>query len=307
MPWLNPLHVPDTAERAYSAYLNRLDAALSDETADRNVLCRDLLAEAVYGTTYEELQARSPLAALNLDPRNVTLEAEAYAATDPERFARAKPILWLWKNLDLTPLGQNLELGVRIRRVLAGHLFARVGRNFKCFPGVEFSVGYNMSVGDDVVVHRNVLLDDIGGITLHDGVSLSDFVNVYSHTHSALNVPDVTLKHTTIGAGARITYHATVLAGVTISDDAMLGALGLATHDIEPQQIATGIPARATRRKLRHVAGLQVDSRRHRRPADRKGNPADYPAPVNPAEDTAPLDAPAPAQTPARPQPCDPC
>lgn len=306
MPWLNPLAVPEDAEREYAAFADRLDVALADPSVDRNELCREVLAEAMYGSDYATLLKRAPLAALNLDPRNATLEAEAYAVTDQERFRQVKPILWLWKNLDLTPIGQNLAVGVRVRRVLAGRLFARVGRNFKCFSGVEFSVGYNLSVGNDVVVHRNVLLDDIGGLTIHDGVSISDYVNVYSHTHSAINPADVTLRHTTIGAGVRVTYHATVLAGVTLSDDSMLGAMAVATRDLEPQQIAVGVPARATRRKLRRVANLQVDARRHVRPADRKGN-VDYPEPTDAAGETVPLDPEPTNKGRGLAQPSDPC
>ena len=100
-------------------------------------------------------------ALLALDPRNITLEPEYYADVDPVRFARVKPLLWLWYSFDRSPAGgQNVDLGVRLRRLLAPRIFARCGRNFKCFQHVEFSFGYNLEVGDDVVVHRHVLLDD---------------------------------------------------------------------------------------------------------------------------------------------------
>ena len=77
-----------------------------------------------------------------------------------------------------------MDLGVRLRRVLAQRIFKRCGSNFKCFQHAEFSFGYNMEVGDDVVVHRHVLLDDRGGIVLGNRVSISDYANIYSHTHS---------------------------------------------------------------------------------------------------------------------------
>ena len=101
------------------------------------------------------------------------MEPEYYADVDPERFARVKPLIWLWQSFDRSPLGGgNVHLGTRFRRVLAPHIFARVGKNFKCFQFVEFSFGYNLEIGDDVVVHRNVLLDDRGGITLGNRVSI---------------------------------------------------------------------------------------------------------------------------------------
>ena len=276
MSWLESRPLPAEASAAFTVFLDDLESKLSNERTDRAELCRELLAQFLYARTYADLASAMPVVALNLDPRNVTLEAEYYAAADPLQFARVKPLLWLWYNFDLSPAAGNIDFAVRLRRLLAGHIFQRVGRNFKAFTGVQFSVGYNLSVGDDVVVHRGVLIDDIGGVTLHDRVSLSDFVNVYSHTHSPLEASDVTLKHTTIGVGVRVTYHATVLAGVTLSDDSIVGAFGLATKDIAPHAIAVGIPALAQREKLRGAMPVALDSRVHVRPRDRKGN-ADYP------------------------------
>jgi acetyltransferase-like isoleucine patch superfamily enzyme len=276
MSWLESRPLPAEASASFSTFLSDLESKLSNEHSNRNELCRELLAQFLYARRYADLEANMPMVALNLDPRNVTLEAEYYAAVDPVKFARVKPLLWLWYNFDLSSAAGNVDFAVRFRRVLAGHIFQRVGRNFKAFTGVQFSVGYNLSVGDDVVVHRGVLIDDIGGVTLHDRVSLSDFVNVYSHTHSPLEPSDVTLKHTTIGIGVRVTYHATVLAGVTLSDDSIVGAFGLATKDVPPHAIAVGIPALAQREKLRGPTSIAVDSRVYTRPRDRKGN-ADYP------------------------------
>ena len=276
MSWLEPRPLPAEASAVFAEFMDDLESKLCDPGVNRSLLVRDLLAQFLYARSYGDLESTMPIVALSLDPRNVTLEAEYYAVVDPAKFARVKPLLWLWYNFDLSPAAGNIDFAVRLRRVLAGHIFQRVGRNFKAFAGVQFSVGYNLSVGDDVVVHRGVLIDDIGGVTLHDRVSLSDFVNVYSHTHSPLEASDVTLKHTTIGAGVRVTYHATVLAGVTLSDDSIVGAFGLATKDIAPHAIAVGIPALARREKLRDAMPVALDSRSHVRPRDRKGN-AEYP------------------------------
>ena len=128
-----------------------------------------------------------------MDPRNITLEPEYYAECDDARFQRVKPLLWLWYSFDRSPLGgQNVWLGVELRRLLAKHIFKRCGENFKAFHNVEFSFGYNMEVGDNVVVHRHVLLDDRGGIVLGNNVSISDYANIYSHTHSIVEQRDVT-------------------------------------------------------------------------------------------------------------------
>ncbi|MFC4455555.1 acetyltransferase [Deinococcus sonorensis] len=274
MTWLKPVSIDAGAQSSYAAFFQDLETRLADPATDRYRLARELLAEAMYGRSYEALQADAPLAALNLDARNITFEAEYYMATDTARFERVKPLLWLWKSMDLTPMGQNPVFGIPLRRILAGHIFKSVGRDFKCWQNVEFSVGYNMEVGDDVVVHRNVLLDDIGGIELHDGASVSDYVNIYSHTHSVLDGPDVTLRRTIIGRGARLTYHSTILAGSVVSDDAMLATHALLRGDIPPHGIAMGLPARVTRMKIRPPQdGYRVVAAEWPHEAGRKANP----------------------------------
>ena len=192
----------------------------------------------------------SRVALLSLDPWNITLEPEYYAEVDAERYARVKPLLWLWQSFDRSLLGGgNVHLGIRFRRILAPHIFARVGKNFKCFQNVEFSFGYNLEVGDDVVVHRNVLLDDRGGITLGNRVSISDYANIYSHTHSIVDQKDVTNARTVLEDDVRITYHATVLAGVRVGRHAMVGANAVATKDVRPYHVNVGIPAKSIRVK----------------------------------------------------------
>jgi acetyltransferase-like isoleucine patch superfamily enzyme len=194
------------------------------------------------------LGTRLTLAAL--DPRNVTLEPEYYSDCDDARFQPVKPLLWLWYSFDRTPLGgQNVDLGVKLRRILAPRIFKRCGANFKAFQYVEFSFGYNMDVGDDVVVHRHVLLDDRGGLVLGNRVSISDYANIYSHTHSIIDQRDVTDAVTRLDDGVRITYHATVLAGVHVNEEGMVGAVAVATKDVRPYHVNVGIPAKSVRVK----------------------------------------------------------
>jgi acetyltransferase-like isoleucine patch superfamily enzyme len=246
-------------ERIEQAWLDQIGHELADPACDRALLCRRTLAELLapeYAANWEEaiaddrlaLGTRLSLAAL--DPRNVTLEPEYYSDCDDARFQRVKPLLWLWYSFDRAPLGgQAVDLGVRLRRLLAPHIFKRCGANFKAFQHVEFSFGYNMEVGDDVVVHRHVLLDDRGGISLGNKVSISDYANIYSHTHSIVEQRDVTNATTVLEDGVRVTYHATVLAGVHVGTQAMVGALAVATKDVRPYHVNVGIPAKSVRVK----------------------------------------------------------
>src|SRR5919112_153892 len=119
----------------------------------------------------------------------------------------------------------------------------------ECSPFVEWSYGYNLSFGDNVVVHRYVLLDDRGGIEIGNNVSISDYANIYSHTHDINDINKVYNLTTRIGDGARVTYHATVLAGTQVGAHSMVGTAAVATKDVEPYHIKVGIPAKTVKVK----------------------------------------------------------
>jgi acetyltransferase-like isoleucine patch superfamily enzyme len=244
---LRTVALPGATEREYARWVGEVEERLRDGSMDRNELTRQILT-AIYYPAYvdaevDALPATTRIALLQMDPRHVSLEPEYYHEIDRERYARVKPLQWLWEMFDKSPLGENVHLGVRFRRLLARHIFRRCGRNFKAFHFVKFSFGYNLEVGDDVVVHRHVLLDDRGGIRIGDGASIADFANVYSHSHALYDGRYVDCPRTVLGDGVRITYHATVLAGVHLKDDAMLGSMAVATRDVESGEVALGIPA----------------------------------------------------------------
>jgi acetyltransferase-like isoleucine patch superfamily enzyme len=255
---LRPVSLSDATARVHDAWLSELDGRLSAPNSDWYRVCRDTLFGLWYPghTDYTALveDPRTSLASraalLALDPHNITLEPEYYAEVDGEKFARVKPLLWLWYSFDRSPLGaQNVDLGIKFRRLLAPRIFARCGKNFKCFQQVEFSFGYQMEVGDDVVVHRHVLLDDRGGILMGNRVSVSDYANIYSHTHSIVDQKDVTDAQTVLEDDVRITYHATVLAGVRVGANGMVGAMAVATKNVRGYHVYVGIPAKSVRVK----------------------------------------------------------
>lgn len=244
---LRSVALPPATLAVYDDWLRTIEAELADPACDRNDLCRRVLTELYYpgmrNTDPATLPTAAHVALLQLDPRNVTLEPEYYSEIDLERFEPVKPLLWLWEMFDKSPLGENIHLGVRFRRILARHVFKRCGANFKCFQFVKFSFGYNMDVGDNVVVHRHVLLDDRGGIVLGNRVSVADYANIYTHSHALADQRDVECPPVIIGDGARITYHATILADVTMEPDSMIGTMAVATKNIPSGTVALGIPA----------------------------------------------------------------
>ncbi len=250
---LRAVSVDGGAADLYGEWLAWLARSLDDPQCDRNELCRRILTDIYFpelaGADPGSLPTTARVALAQMDPRNATLEPEYYQEIDLERYAPRKPLLWLWEMFDRSALGENVELGIRFRRILARHVFGSCGRNFKAFTHVRVSFGYNLHVGDDVVIHRHVLLDDRGGIDIGNGSSVSDFANVYSHSHDIVDGRIVNLPKTVIGTGVRITYHATILAGTHVADDSMVGAGSMLTKSTEPHWVYVGVPARKVKEK----------------------------------------------------------
>ncbi|HEY0728053.1 MAG TPA: hypothetical protein VGD38_08305, partial [Pyrinomonadaceae bacterium] len=78
-----------------------------------------------------------------------------------------------------------------------------------------------------------------------------DYVNIYSHSHDIYDIHKVSTPETRIGNGVRLTYHSTVLAGIQVGDNAMIGTNAVVTRDVEPNHIVVGIPAKTAKVKDR--------------------------------------------------------
>jgi acetyltransferase-like isoleucine patch superfamily enzyme len=186
---------------------------------------------------------------LSLDPMNVTLEPEYYGDIDATRYACVKPLIWFWHMFDHSPVAFNHWLGFRFRAMLGKHIFKKIGKNVKIFHGVEFSYGYNLTIEDDCVIHKYVMLDDRGEIVIKKGTSISDYGAVYSHAHDPIDASVVENRKTEIGPAARLTYHSSVMAGVKIGEDAIVGAMSVATKEVADHSIVGGVPAKQLKTK----------------------------------------------------------
>ncbi len=249
---LRKFPIGPVGEEVYPRVVADLAARFDDPGKDRNVVAREALAILYLGEEVDfEAELNDPKVPLarktllaSLDPRNATLEAEYYREIDLEKWAHVKPLLWFWQMFDHSPVGRNVRLGTQMRAMLAGRVFKKCGKDVRIFHEVEFSFGYNMSVGNGVTIHRNVLIDDRGEVVIADDASISDYANIYSHHHATEDIHDISLHKTVIGERARITYHSVVLAGVEVAKDAIVGSMGVASKPVPAGTIVGGIPAR---------------------------------------------------------------
>jgi acetyltransferase-like isoleucine patch superfamily enzyme len=256
-----PVHPTPEAQKSFLEWIELLDREFSNRDPEhRSQIVRDTLHELYLGKPYAAPgSAASPAEqalVYTFDPRNASLEPEYYGDVDPAKYAERKPLIWFWMMYDRSPVGLNHWLGFLVRAMLAGHIFKYCGKNVKIFHGVEVSYGYNLTIEDNCTIHKYVLLDDRGELIIHEGSSISDFANVYTHAHD-LNDGMIVSNHVTeIGPKARVTYHATVMSGVKIGEHGMVGSMGVASKNVEPFNVVAGIPAKPI--KVKPIAPEEV-------------------------------------------------
>lgn len=245
------------AEKTFLSWIDALDREFSNRDPEhRSAVACDALHQLYLARSYAPPDRSGPLASQalvdSLDPRNATLEPEYYGDVDAAKYAERKPLIWFWMMYDRSPVGLNHWLGYRMRAMLARHVFKHCGKNVKIFHGVEVSFGYNLTVEDNCVIHKYVLLDDRGEIIIHEGSSISDYANVYSHAHDLNDGMIVINQKTEIGPRARVTYHATVLSGVKVGEQGLVGSLAVATKNVQPYHVVAGVPAKPI--KIKSIA-----------------------------------------------------
>jgi len=221
------------AEEVYRRWLKFLDDEfLRHNSAERRAeIVRDQLTQLYLGRPLSgkasvALTSELPghVLAMSLDPMNVTMEAEHFPDLDRDRFARRKPLLWFWQMFDRSPIGLNHWLGVRFRCMLGRHIFEHLGTGVKIHHGVDITYGYNMWIGDGVVIRPRALFNDRGGIRIGHRAVIGSYARVYSHVHNLQHMEEVRLEPTVIGENAHIGSHAIVLAGQHVADGATVGS-----------------------------------------------------------------------------------
>lgn len=93
---------------------------------------------------------------------------------------------------------------------------------------------------------------DIGAFTAifaHHGVEIGDEVQIGSHCSIySINTEDNTSGKVTIGRGAMIGTHSSIMPGVTIGEGAVIGAYSFVKKDIPAGALAYGVPAKIVRK-----------------------------------------------------------
>ena len=117
------------------------------------------------------------------------------------------------------------------------------------FPPFYTDCGKNIHLGKGVFINAGCKFQDQGGICIGDGALIGHNTVLATLNHGLLPEErhDLIPKSIHIGKNVWIGSNSTVLAGVTIGDNAVIGAGSVVTKDIPENMIAVGSPARVIR------------------------------------------------------------
>ena len=130
--------------------------------------------------------------------------------------------------------------GTRIQafaHVLPG---ARIGRD--CQIGDHTFIENDVIVGDRVTVQCGVQLWD--GVRIEDDVFIGPNATFMNDRFPRSHQPPERLLPTVIKRGASIGANATILAGITIDEQVMVGAVAVVTRNVPRNAVVAGSPAR---------------------------------------------------------------
>lgn len=124
-----------------------------------------------------------------------------------------------------------------------------VDEQFGLFPPFYSDCGKNIHLGKGVFINAGCKFQDQGGIYIGDGALIGHNTVLATLNHGLLPEErhDLIPKPIHIGKNVWIGSNSTVLSGVTIGDNAIIGAGSVVTKDIPANMVAVGVPAKVIR------------------------------------------------------------
>jgi acetyltransferase-like isoleucine patch superfamily enzyme len=163
----------------------------------------------------------------------------------PQIYAIIRKAIRLTSELNAMTVDSNEQ----VNRVFSELINKTVDDSFFFIPPFYTDFGHNIQIGKNVFVNHACTFIDRGGITLEDNVLIGPKVNLITTNHptepgqrrATYSKPIVIKKSAWLGANV------TVMPGVTIGENAIVGAGAVVTKDVPANSIVAGVPARVVK------------------------------------------------------------
>lgn len=146
------------------------------------------------------------------------------------------------------------------RRLLLRVFGARVAPTCNIFRTVKVRHPWLLEVGEHTTLAEAVEVYNLGPISIGDQTVVSQYAHLCNGTHDYKD-PSFPLVRPPmrIGSGVWIAADAFIGPGITIGDNAIVGARAVVMHDVPPDMIVAGNPARVIRE--RPMPGINAPAR----------------------------------------------
>lgn len=155
---------------------------------------------------------------------------------------------------------RTLESQTEERRRILEHLLGSFGEGTEIYPTVKFDYGCNTYIGKYCYINFNAVFLDCAEIHLGDNVFVGPNTSFLTPVHPLLSrerniriAPDghtymlLTCRPITVESNVWLGGNVTVMPGVTIGHDSVIGAGSVVTKNIPSGVVAAGNPCRVLR------------------------------------------------------------
>lgn len=158
--------------------------------------------------------------------------------------------LFSWCPLYRVALGGYWYYSHVQERTYHPHQFRRYGQGVHICTGTLIESPAEMEIGDGVFIGGNSRINAAGGLRLGQCCALAADITILTLEHryrGAESIPyddTIALRPVTLGDCVWVGMHASILAGVTIGEGAIVGLGAVVTRDVPPYAVVVGNPAR---------------------------------------------------------------
>ena len=175
-----------------------------------------------------------------------SLAGEPIGLNDPESPAMAEALEKARRvTTELNTAYHELDEVIGLLRSLGG----KIDTSARVRPPFYTDCGRLIELEENVFVNQACVFMDRGGISVGKGTKIGPRVNLITENHGIAPSRRTFLasKAIRIGQNVWIGAAATILPGVTVGDNAIVAAGSVVSHDVPPNTIVAGIPAKVIR------------------------------------------------------------
>ena len=133
-----------------------------------------------------------------------------------------------------------------VRALMSQLTASEIDESFGLFPPFHTDCGKNTRIGKRVFINAGCQFQDQGGIIIGDDVLVGPqaIIATLNHDPDPAKRGGMIPKPVKIGNKVWLGARVTICPGVTIGEDAIVGAGAVVTKNVAPRTVVAGVPAR---------------------------------------------------------------